>query len=81
MEHGKMTKATKATDGRHHHHHIKEVIEGSHSTRTVYEDGHVKFETHWNKLVKDVRAAIADWEATQPAKPKVSKPRKKKVVE
>lgn len=71
-----MSKAIKPTDGRHHHHHIVNVIEGSHSTRTEYSDGHVKFATHWSKLVKDVREATKAWEATQPV---VKKPRAKKV--
>ena len=51
-------KEIKATDGRHHHHHIAQVIEGNHSTRTEYSDGHVKFVTHWNKLLKEVRNAV-----------------------
>jgi hypothetical protein len=72
----KTTKPIAATDGRHHHHHIKEVIEGSHSTRTEYLDGHVKFVTHWNKLMHDVREALAGWDAANPAD-MVKKPRGK----
>ena len=59
---------TKKADNGHHHHHITNVIEGSHSTRTEYDDGHVKFVTHWRKLLKDVRSALAQFD-----KPKKSK--------
>ena len=38
------------------------VIVGSHSTRTEYQDGRVDFVTDWDKLAKDVREAIADYE-------------------
>lgn len=63
-----MTKTVKPSDGRHHHHHVVNVIEGSHSTRTEYSDGHVKFVTHWRKLVKDVRAALAQFDHKKKAK-------------
>ncbi len=71
-------KEIKATDGRHHHHHIAQVIEGNHSTRTEYSDGHVKFVTHWNKLLKEVRNVLAEWDAAQPKATPIKKPRKKK---
>ncbi len=35
------------------------VQEGSHSTRTLHEDGTVDFVIHWDKLEKDVQKAIA----------------------
>lgn len=35
------------------------VIRGSHSTRTEYPDGRVEFETHWDELERDVKAALA----------------------
>lgn len=38
------------------------VTIGSHSTRTEYEDGRVDFVTDWDKLAKDVREAIAEYE-------------------
>ena len=69
-------KVIKATDGRHHHHHITKVIEGNHSTRTEYGDGHVKFVTHWRKLLKEVRTVLAAWDAAQPKVEPIKKPRK-----
>jgi len=50
------------------------VTRGSHSTRTVHPDGRVEFETHWDELVRDVRAALATVETAKPAR----KPRAKK---
>lgn len=38
------------------------VIRGSHSTRTEYPDGRIEFVTHWDELVRDVRAAISEYE-------------------
>lgn len=38
------------------------VTRGSHSTRTEYPDGRIEFVTHWDELVRDVRAAISDYE-------------------
>ncbi len=48
------------------------VIQGSHSTRTEYEDGRVEFVTDWEALQRDVREAIASVEgkATEEVKPK-----------
>ena len=43
------------------------VTRGSHSTRTEYPDGRVEFETHWDELVRDVEAALADYAKTKPA--------------
>lgn len=40
------------------------VTEGSHSTRTEYEDGRVEFVTHWEALERDVRDAIRAYETT-----------------
>jgi hypothetical protein len=74
-----MKKAIKATDGRHHHHHILKVVEGNHSTRTEYSDGHIKFVTHWVKLLKEVRTVLAGWDATQPKVVPIKKSRKKKI--
>lgn len=34
------------------------VIHGSHSTRTEYPDGRVEFDIHWDKLERDVAAAL-----------------------
>lgn len=39
------------------------IIRGSHSTRTEYPDGRVEFVTHWDELVRDVRAAILEYES------------------
>lgn len=39
------------------------VTIGSHSTRTEYEDGRVEFVTDWEALRRDVRDAIASYEA------------------
>jgi hypothetical protein len=36
-----------------------QVTQGNHSTRTEYPDGRIEFVTHWDKLVLEVRAAIA----------------------
>jgi hypothetical protein len=36
---------------------------GSHSTRTEYEDGRVEFVTDWEALQRDVKEAIASYEA------------------
>jgi hypothetical protein len=41
------------------------VTQGSHSTRTEYENGRVEFVTDWEALQRDVRNAIADYEMTQ----------------
>lgn len=71
-------KEIKATDGRHHHRHVTKVIEGNHSTRTEYSDGHVKFVSHWPKLLKEVRAVLTEWDASQPKIAPIKKPRKKK---
>jgi hypothetical protein len=38
------------------------VIQGSHSTRTEYEDGSVDFTWDWEALQRDVREAIASVE-------------------
>lgn len=38
------------------------VIEGSHSTRIEHEDGRIGFTTHWDKLEKDVKQALRDYE-------------------
>ena len=51
------------------------VIEGSHSTRTEYEDGSVDFTIYWDQLAKDVSAAIAT--VGQPIKKKRNRPKKK----
>lgn len=49
-----MTKKSKTT--------WPKVTVGSHSVRTEYEDGRVDFVTDWDKLAKDVREAIAEYE-------------------
>ena len=64
------------------------VIQGSHSTRTEYEDGRVEFVTDWEALKRDVRDVIASYESRmnceQPQEQittkdeKVKKTRKKK---
>jgi len=36
-----------------------QVTQGNHSTRTDYSDGRIEFVTHWDKLLLEVRAAIA----------------------
>ena len=36
-----------------------QVTQGNHSTRTEYPDGRIEFVTHWDKLLLEVRAAIA----------------------
>ncbi len=41
------------------------VIQGSHSTRTEYEDGRVEFVTDWDALQRDVREAIAEYERSK----------------
>ncbi len=46
------------------------VIQGSHSTRTEYEDGRVEFVTDWDALQRDVREAIASVENKTEEKPK-----------
>jgi len=38
------------------------ITEGSHSIRTEYEDGHVEFITDWEKLERDVKQALRDYE-------------------
>lgn len=38
------------------------VIEGSHSIRIEHENGRVEFTTDWNKLEKDVKQALRDYE-------------------
>jgi hypothetical protein len=43
------------------------VTVGSHSVRTEYEDGRVELVTDWEALQRDVRAAIAKYEANIPA--------------
>lgn len=49
------------------------VIQGSHSTRTEYEDGRVEFVTDWEALQRDVREAIASVENKTEEKPKRTK--------
>lgn len=39
------------------------VIQGSHSTRTEYEDGRVDFVTDWEALKRDVNEAIKEFES------------------
>jgi len=58
------------------------VIQGSHSTRTEYEDGRVDFVTDWDALQRDVREALAAYELSQ-KKPavKAKMARKNKVSE
>lgn len=51
------------------------VTVGSHSTRTEYEDGRVDFVTDWEALQKDVREAIAAYEAEN-GKAKIKPPKK-----
>lgn len=38
------------------------VTEGNHSTRIEHENGRVEFTTHWDKLEKDVKQALRDYE-------------------
>lgn len=38
------------------------VIEGSHSIRIEHENGRVEFTTDWDKLEKDVKQALRDYE-------------------
>ena len=38
------------------------VTEGSHSTRIEHENGRVEFTTHWDKLERDVKQALRDYE-------------------
>ncbi len=55
------------------------VIQGSHSTRTEYEDGRVEFVTDWEALKKDVSQAIAEYELGQlkpEVKPKATRKKK-----
>lgn len=60
------------------------VTVGSHSTRTEYEDGRVEFVTDWEALQRDVRDAIAAYEAENgkakinPPPVRAKSPRKKK---
>ena len=56
------------------------VIQGSHSTRTEYEDGRVEFVTDWDALQRDVREAISAYELGQlkPAVKAKAATRKKK---
>ncbi len=55
------------------------VIQGSHSTRTEYEDGRIEFVTDWEALQRDVREAIASVETTQGEENvKIKKTRKSK---
>lgn len=49
------------------------IIQGSHSTRTEYEDGRVEFVTDWDALQRDVREAIASVEGKTEEKPKTRK--------
>lgn len=51
------------------------VERGSHTTRTVYEDGTVTLETHWEDLERDVRQALAAFE-NQNMKNKIEKTNK-----
>jgi hypothetical protein len=57
------------------------VIVGSHSTRTEYEDGRVDFVWDWEALQRDVKEAIANYEAENKSKTEikttVKRPRKK----
>lgn len=47
------------------------VIQGSHSTRTEYEDGRVEFVSDWDALQRDVKEALANVEnKTEEIKPK-----------
>lgn len=43
------------------------IIQGSHSTRTEYEDGRVEFVTDWEALKRDVKDAILKYESNVPA--------------
>lgn len=54
------------------------VTQGSHSTRTEYEDGRVDFVTDWEALQRDVQNAIAEYEISQP-EIRTKTTRKKKV--
>jgi hypothetical protein len=57
------------------------ITVGSHSVRTEYEDGRVELVTDWEALKRDVREAIAQYEANIPATSAVEeKPAKKKSV-
>ena len=38
------------------------VTEGSHSTRIEHENGQIEFTTHWDKLERDVKQALRDYE-------------------
>lgn len=62
--------------GRKSNNQWPKVIQGSHSTRTEYEDGRVEFVTDWDALVKDVKEAIASVEG-KPAEEKPKRTRKK----
>ncbi len=57
------------------------VIQGSHSTRTEYEDGRVEFVTDWKALQRDVREAIASVENKTITEDKPKKQSKKKQKE
>lgn len=55
------------------------VIQGSHSTRTEYEDGRVDFVIDWDLLKRDVQNALTEYEksakviTTKPLKVKKTK--------
>ena len=38
------------------------VTEGNHSIRIEHENGRVEFTTHWDKLERDVKQALRDYE-------------------
>jgi|688.fasta_scaffold07231_18 hypothetical protein len=53
------------------------IIQGSHSTRTEYEDGRVEFVTDWDALQKDVHNALTEYEnSVKLKKSKTSKVKK-----
>ena len=52
------------------------VTVGSHSTRYEYEDGRVELITDWDALQRDVKEAIAAYEA-ETAKPVIKEPSKR----
>ncbi len=52
------------------------ITVGSHSTRTEYEDGRVELVTDWDALQRDVREAIAAYEAEN-GKAKINPPPKR----
>jgi hypothetical protein len=54
------------------------IIQGSHSTRTEYEDGRVDFVTDWDALARDVRESLASVETKGELNGKTRKTRKSK---